>query len=88
VLIAAVAIVHVFISHFAVGGGLFLVLAERRARRENDEALLGYVRCHSRFFAVLLVAALALTGGMLVALARGRLAATRPAGGAGASRPQ
>ena len=31
-LIAAVAIVHVFISHFAVGGGLFLVLAERKAR--------------------------------------------------------
>ena len=32
-LIAAVAILHVFISHFAVGGGLFLVLAERKARR-------------------------------------------------------
>ena len=39
-LIAAVAIVHVFISHFAVGGGLFLVLAERKARRENDPAFL------------------------------------------------
>ena len=34
-LIAAVAIVHVFISHFAVGGGLFLVLAERKARRDR-----------------------------------------------------
>jgi hypothetical protein len=30
-LIAFIAIVHVFISHFAVGGGLFLVLTERKA---------------------------------------------------------
>ena len=37
-LIAAVAILHVFISHFAVGGGLLLVLAETKARREADLA--------------------------------------------------
>ena len=43
-LIAFVAIVHVFISHFAVGGGLFLVLTERKARREGDEALLAFIR--------------------------------------------
>ncbi|MBP7146378.1 MAG: c-type cytochrome [Acidobacteria bacterium] len=49
-LIAFVAIVHVFIAHFAVGGGLFLVVAERRARRDADAALLGFVRRHSRFF--------------------------------------
>jgi mono/diheme cytochrome c family protein len=61
-LIAAVAIVHVFISHFAVGGGLFLVLAERRARRDRDEALLGYVRLHSRFFVVLTMVLGAITG--------------------------
>jgi hypothetical protein len=36
------AILHVFISHFAVGGGLFLVVAETRARREGDEGLLGF----------------------------------------------
>ena len=36
-LIAGVAIIHVFISHFAVGGGLFLVLAERKARRAAVE---------------------------------------------------
>ena len=46
-LIAIVSIVHVFVSHFAVGGGLFLVLAERKARRDNDAALLGFVRYHS-----------------------------------------
>jgi mono/diheme cytochrome c family protein len=61
-LIAAVAIVHVFISHFAVGGGLFLVLAERRARAEGDEALLGFVRSLSRFFILLTLVLGALTG--------------------------
>jgi mono/diheme cytochrome c family protein len=61
-LIAAVAIVHVFISHFAVGGGLFLVLAERKARRERDEALLGYVRAHTRFFVLLTLVMGAMTG--------------------------
>jgi hypothetical protein len=35
-LIAAVAILHVFISHFAVGGGLLLAPAEKKARREGD----------------------------------------------------
>ncbi len=61
-LIAGIAILHVFISHFAVGGGLFLVLAERRARREHDEAFLGYVRQHSRFFTLLTLVLGAITG--------------------------
>ena len=61
-LIAFVAIVHVFISHFAVGGGLFLVLAERKARREGDEAFLGYVKRHSRFFILLTLVLGAITG--------------------------
>jgi mono/diheme cytochrome c family protein len=52
-LIAVVAILHVFVSHFAVGGGLFLVLTERKARRDGDSALLDYVRRHSRFFVLL-----------------------------------
>lgn len=61
-LIAAVAIVHVFVSHFAVGGGLFLVVTERKARRENDEALLEFVRRLSRFFILLTLVFGALTG--------------------------
>ena len=61
-LIAAVAIVHVFISHFAVGGGLFLVLAEAKARRERDDALLGFVRALSRGFILLTLVLGALTG--------------------------
>jgi mono/diheme cytochrome c family protein len=61
-LIAVVAIVHVFVSHFAVGGGLFLVLAEQKARRDSDAALLGFVRRLSRFFILLTLVFGALTG--------------------------
>ncbi len=61
-LIAAVAVLHVFISHFAVGGGLFLVLAERKARREGDAAFLDFVRKLSRGFVLLTLVLGALTG--------------------------
>jgi hypothetical protein len=61
-LIAAVAVLHVFISHFAVGGGAYLVLTERRAYARNDSELLGYVRHHSKFFALLTVVLGAVTG--------------------------
>jgi len=61
-LIAGIAILHVFISHFAVGGGLFLVLAERRARRTGDAEFLGYVIRHSRFFVLLTLVLGAVTG--------------------------
>ena len=43
-LIALVSIFHVFVSHFAVGGGLFLVLTERRARQRDDLAWVGAPR--------------------------------------------
>lgn len=62
VVIAAIAVLHVFISHFAVGGGLYLVFTERKARRENDEALLGFLRRQSLFFLLLTLVAGALTG--------------------------
>ncbi len=61
-LIGIVSIVHVFVSHFAVGGGLFLVLAERKARRDDDPALLGFVRSLSRFFILLTLVFGAITG--------------------------
>jgi hypothetical protein len=48
--IGIIAIFHVFVSHFAVGGGLFLVLTERKAYRDNNPALLDYVKSHSKFF--------------------------------------
>jgi mono/diheme cytochrome c family protein len=61
-LIAAVAVLHVFISHFAVGGGAYLVLTERRAYARDDSELLGYVRHHSKFFVLLTVVLGAVTG--------------------------
>lgn len=61
-LIAIVAITHVFVSHFAVGGGLFLVLAEKRAYRTGDGAMLDWLKRHSKFFALLTLVFGALTG--------------------------
>jgi mono/diheme cytochrome c family protein len=62
ILIAIVAVVHVFVSHFAVGGGAYLVMTEGRAYRTADENLLAYVRRHSKFFALLTVVFGAVTG--------------------------
>jgi cytochrome bd-type quinol oxidase subunit 1 len=53
VLIAVIATVHVFVSHFAVGGGLFLVLTEMKAYREKDKRILDYVHGHTKFFLLL-----------------------------------
>ncbi|WP_320172510.1 cytochrome ubiquinol oxidase subunit I [Maridesulfovibrio sp.] len=51
--IAAVATLHVFVAQFAVGGGLFLVVAEKMAARTGSAELLDYVKKHSRFFMLL-----------------------------------
>ncbi|BAS28359.1 cytochrome ubiquinol oxidase subunit I [Limnochorda pilosa] len=61
-LIAIVAIFHTYVAQFAVGGGFFLVLAERKARRENDPVLLDYVRRHTRFFVLVTLVLGAVTG--------------------------
>lgn len=61
-LIAAVAILHVYVSHFAIGGGLFLVVTEHLARRRGDDGLLGYLHTHSRFFILLTLVFGAITG--------------------------
>jgi cytochrome bd-type quinol oxidase subunit 1 len=52
-LIALIAITHVYVSHLAVGGGLFLVLTERKAHLDGDNQLLAYVKRHTRFFLLL-----------------------------------
>jgi mono/diheme cytochrome c family protein len=49
-LIALIAVTHVYISHFAVGGGLYLVFAERKGLRENDPGILEFTRSHAKFF--------------------------------------
>lgn len=61
-LIAIVAITHVFVSHFAIGGGLFLVLTESRAYRKNDMALLDWLKRHTKFFVLVTVVFGALSG--------------------------
>jgi mono/diheme cytochrome c family protein len=61
-LIAVIAILHVFVSHFAIGGGAYLVLTESRAYRKNDEGMLEYVKRHSQFFALLTLVFGAVTG--------------------------
>lgn len=61
-LIGIVAILHVFVSHFAVGGGLFLVLTEIKAYKTNDPIVLNYVKKHSKFFLLLTIVFGALTG--------------------------
>ncbi len=52
-LIAIISVLHVVISHLAVGGGLFLVLTERKAVITKNHALLEYVRRHTWFFLLL-----------------------------------
>ncbi|MDH4037024.1 MAG: c-type cytochrome [Candidatus Krumholzibacteria bacterium] len=62
VLMAVIAVVHVFVSHFAIGGGLYLVLVEISARRHNDARRLTYLRSLSKFFVLVSVVFGALTG--------------------------
>jgi len=60
--IGIIAILHVFVSHFAVGGGLFLPLTERKACRENNPELLEYVKSHSKFFVLVVLVFGAVSG--------------------------
>ncbi len=61
-LIALIAVVHVFISHFAVGGGLYLVCAERKGLRENNRAILDFTKKHAKFFLLMTVVMGGITG--------------------------
>ena len=52
-LIAVIAVLHVFVAHFAIGGGLYLVLTERKAHKENSRPIFDYTKAHSKFFLLL-----------------------------------
>ncbi|HOS03987.1 MAG TPA: cytochrome ubiquinol oxidase subunit I [Candidatus Hydrogenedentes bacterium] len=54
--IGLIAIFHVMISHFAIGGGFYLAIAERKALREGRNDWLDILKVHSRFFMVLTAA--------------------------------
>ncbi|HZP01249.1 MAG TPA: cytochrome ubiquinol oxidase subunit I [Terriglobia bacterium] len=60
--IGIIAILHIFVSHFAVGGGLFLPMTERKAYRESNPALLEYVKSHSKFFVLVVLVFGAVSG--------------------------
>ena len=62
ILIAVMAIVHVAISHFAVGGGLWLVLTEHKAYREKKDYMIDYVKSHALFFMLLTMVMGSMTG--------------------------
>jgi cytochrome bd ubiquinol oxidase subunit I len=49
-IIGMTAILHVFISHFAIGGGAFLAFTEQLAYKNKDERLYDWLKGHSKFF--------------------------------------
>ncbi|MGE4263697.1 MAG: cytochrome ubiquinol oxidase subunit I [Desulfovibrio sp.] len=60
--IALIGTFHVFLAHFAVGGGLYLVLSEIYARRLKSPVLLAHVKKHARFFLLITMVAGGVTG--------------------------
>ena len=60
--IGIISIIHIFISHFAVGGGIFLAFAEELAYKRQDEHIYDFLKQHSRFFVLLTTVAGAVTG--------------------------
>lgn len=61
-LVALIAVTHVFVSHFAVGGGLYLVLTERKGLREKNPEILEFTRRHTKFFLLLTMVFGGITG--------------------------
>lgn len=61
-LIAIIAVIHVFVAHFAVGGGFFLVFAEAKGHRQQSQRILKWVQRHTRFFLLLTMVFGGLTG--------------------------
>ena len=51
--IGMIAIFHILVSHFAIGGGFYLVLAEHKILRTNHTEWLGPLKRHSKFFLIL-----------------------------------
>ncbi|MCC6443590.1 MAG: hypothetical protein IT210_09080 [Armatimonadetes bacterium] len=46
-LIAAISVLHVLVSHYAVGGGFFLAVETGHAYRTGNQDYLGYIRQHA-----------------------------------------
>lgn len=52
-IIGIISCLHIFVSHFAVGGGLFFAVTEGLAYKNKDVALYDYLKKHSLFFLLL-----------------------------------
>lgn len=61
-LIALIAVTHVIVAQFAVGGGFFLLMAERKAHKEGSARILRWVHRHAKFFLLLTMVFGGLTG--------------------------
>lgn len=61
-LIALISVLHVLVSHYAVGGGFFLAVESGYAYRNGDRDYLTYLKRHARFFILLTVVFGAITG--------------------------
>ena len=61
-LIALIAVVHIFVAMYAVGGGIILAYETSWAYRHNHLDLLGYLKSHTWFFILLTVVFGAITG--------------------------
>ncbi|MFM7389466.1 MAG: hypothetical protein ACKO34_02430 [Vampirovibrionales bacterium] len=60
--IGLIAILHVFISHFAIGGGAFLALTEQLAFEKQDNRIYDYLKRHSKFFLLITTVLGAISG--------------------------
>jgi cytochrome d ubiquinol oxidase subunit I len=61
-LIALIAVIHVYVSMYAVGGGLFLAVETTYAYRVSNRRYLAYLREHTWFFILVTVVFGAITG--------------------------
>ncbi|NUP99289.1 MAG: cytochrome ubiquinol oxidase subunit I [Armatimonadetes bacterium] len=61
-LIALVAVLHIYVAMYAVGGGILLAAETARAHRDDDQETLGYLKRHAWFFILVTVVYGAMTG--------------------------
>ena len=61
-LIAVISVLHVFIAHIAVGGGLFIWLTDLKGWRQNNPEIHSYLRRHTWFFLLVTLVLGAVTG--------------------------
>jgi len=61
-LIALIAVVHVYVAHFAVGGGFFLVITEMKGLKERSPQILEYTKSHAKFFLLVTMVFSSVTG--------------------------